>query len=316
MPRAFTMAGLLLAVLAVSVSVAPAGPPRADDEQAIRRAGQAFVETYGAKDAKRLAALFTADAEIVDDHANSAQGQQAIEQVFAGIFRAHPKSKIEVKLRSIRFVDASVAMEDGTSRVTGELGQTLERNRYTVVYVKQDGTWRMASARDLPAAESSASEELAELAWLIGDWVDEGQSAVIATSYRWSDNHDFILSEFSVHVAGRRAMTGSQRIGWDPLTKKIRCWVFDSEGGFAEGAWTRQGNQWIAKMAGVTRDGKPASSTNITARVAKDRLTWQSRDRAVGDQVLPDIEKISVVRKPPEPRRVPHANQPSTGGSR
>jgi hypothetical protein len=31
-------------------------------------------------------------------------------------------------------------------------------------------------------------------------------------------------------------------------------------------------------------------------------MTWQSRDRIVGDEVLPDTEEIHVVRKPPQPK--------------
>jgi hypothetical protein len=96
-------------------------------------------------------------------------------------------------------------------------------------------------------------------------------------------------------------MTGSQRFGWDPLTKQIRCWVFDSQGGFAEGAWTREGNRWIVKMSGVTREGKPASSTNITTMSSKDRMTWQSRDRLIGGDRMPDVEELPIVRKPPKP---------------
>ena len=60
------------------------------------------------------------------------------------------------------------------------------------------------------------------------------------TSYRWTDNHRFILGQFTVQIGGKPAMTGSQRIGWDPLKKTIRSWVFDSEGGFAEGLWSRE----------------------------------------------------------------------------
>jgi hypothetical protein len=96
-------------------------------------------------------------------------------------------------------------------------------------------------------------------------------------------------------------MSGTQRIGWDPLAGKIRSWVFDTEGGFGEAIWTRKGNQWIVKRTGVTRDGKFASSTNILTSVGKDRMTWQSHDRIVGGDVMPDIEETPIVRKPPPP---------------
>ena len=77
---------------------------------------------------------------------------------------------------------------------------------------------------------------------------------------------------------GRPAMTGSQRIGWDPLAKKIHSWVFDSEGGLAEGVWTRDGNRWIVKLSGVTRDGKPAPllSTDTWAVIEKNKEVLDS----------------------------------------
>jgi hypothetical protein len=69
----------------------------------------------------------------------------------------------------------------------------------------------------------------------------------------------------------------------------------------AEGIWTRNGNQWLVKLSGVTGDGKPSSSTNVLTRATKDRMTWQSRDRVIGDDLMPNIEEISIVRKPPKP---------------
>ena len=54
---------------------------------------------------------------------------------------------------------------------------------------------------------------------------------------------------------GEAAMQGEQRIGWDPAAKKIKSWVFHSDGGFAEGYWTRQDNRWIIRSSGTARDG-------------------------------------------------------------
>ena len=212
-----------------------------------------------------------------------------------------PRGKIEISIKSIRFVTPVIAIEDGTSTVTHEANEPPERDRYMVIHVKQDGKWIMASARDLADEESSGQDQLQQLAWLIGDWVDESPDAMVVTSYRWTDNHQFILGDFTVQIGGNPAMTGSQRFGWDPLAKQIRCWVFDSQGGFAEGTWMREGNRWIVKMNGVTREGKPASSTNITTMLSKDRMTWQSRDRLIGGEKMPDIEEVPIVHKPPKP---------------
>ena len=125
---------------------------------------------------------------------------------------------------------------------------------------------------------------------------------LVITSYQWSDNRRFILSEFKVQIGGRPAMTGTQRIGWDPHARQLRSWTFDSEGGFAEGVWSRNGKQWIVKSTGVTRDGKTASATNVRTRVTKDRMTWQSRDRVIGGEVMPNVEELPIVRRTPQPK--------------
>ena len=145
-------------------------------------------------------------------------------------------------------------------------------------------------------------EQLAELQWLIGDWVDESPDALVMTSYRWTDNHCYILNDFKVQTGGRPMMTGTERIAWYPLAKTIRSWVFDSEGGFGEGIWTPEGNHWIVKRTGVTRDGKIASSTTVITQVSKDHMTWESRDRIVGGEKTPDIGPVKVTRKAPTPK--------------
>jgi hypothetical protein len=197
-----------------------------------------------------------------------------------------------------------LAIEVGTSIVSHDPDQPAEHTRYEVVHVKQAGVWQMASARDLPDDEASAQEQLNQLHWLIGDWVDEDPDALVRTSYRWSVNHHFILCDFTVNLSGELAMTGKQRIGWDPLAKTIRSWAFDSEGGFTGGIWSREGNQWIIKTTGVTNDGKSASATNYLTRLHKHHLTWESRDRLVGGEKTADVGPITIVRQPPAPGAV------------
>jgi uncharacterized protein (TIGR02246 family) len=322
MVKKLMIPGLVVVVVAAALAAAqePAGsegqaakPPAAGqatsgnawqpaEEQAIRAAVQTFAKAYDAHDAKAVAALFAPDAEAIDNEGTAVQGREAIEQVYTRIFKENPKTRIEVAVSSIRFMSPTVAIEDGASTVTHAANEPPERSRYTVLHAKREGKWQMASARDLSDGPSSAEEQLRQLAWMIGDWVDESPESLIVTSYRWADNHCYILGEFTIRIAGRPAMTGSQRIGWDPLAKKLRSWVFDSQGSFGEATWTRDGSRWIAKSIGVTREGKPASATNVTTQIGKDRMTWESRDRVVGGQVATNIEPVTVVRKPPRPK--------------
>ena len=58
-------------------------------------------------------------------------------------------------------------------------------------------------------------------------------------------------------------LEGTQVIGWDPAAGTIRSWMFDSDGGFGEGTWSKKDNSWIVKFNQVLPDGRKASATNI-----------------------------------------------------
>jgi uncharacterized protein (TIGR02246 family) len=288
-----------------TAAILPAtSPAHQQDDQAIRLAAEEFSKAYNAGDARAIAQLFVAQGEIVDEEGQATQGRKAIEQVFTETFKEHPKTHIDLAVGSIRFIGADMAIEEGVSNVTHGPDEPVQHSPYTVIYSRQDGKWLTASARDLRDESPSPEQQLKQLQWMIGEWVDESPEALVMTSYRWSDNRCFILGEFKVQIAGHPVMTGTHRIGWDPVAKHIRSWVFDSEGGFGEGIWTAEGDQWIAKMTGVTRDGKIASATNVTTRVSKHRMTWQSRDRIIGGEKTPDIEAIPITRQPPAPNHL------------
>ncbi len=157
MRQTLTLAGVLVvAVMAIPATAQQKSEPDrpagvlAEDEQAIRLAAASFVEAYNAGDAKAVAALFMERGEIVNEEGESVQGRAGIERTFAEIFQTHPKSQIKVTVQSVRFVSPTLAMEDGTSTVTHPSGERTEHNRYTLVHVKEEGRWRLASARDLP----------------------------------------------------------------------------------------------------------------------------------------------------------------------
>jgi hypothetical protein len=157
----------------------------------------------------------------------------------------------------------------------------------------------MGFLRETEETELTNAERLKPLEWLIGDWIDESPDSVVLTSCKWSDNRNFLLSDINIRVQGSNAMHLTQRIGWDPLTKQIKSWLFDSEGGYGESFWTRDGDRWLVKATAVRRDGTTASMTNTYTPTGKDSYTWQTTDRVVAGAALPPIE-IKVVRKPPE----------------
>jgi uncharacterized protein (TIGR02246 family) len=274
----------------------------AADEKAIRANVAQFVKAFNAGDAKAVAALFTPDGQIEDKDGHVHTGREAIAKTFAQLFKELPDKNIEVFVESIRFLGPDLAIEVGSTKETPSPIDPPEYERYTALHVKRDGKWQMALARDEEGPGASGHEQLQPLAWLIGEWVDDGGSAVVYSTCRWSLDGHFLLQEFDLQLNGREAMKVSQRIGWDPLAKRIRSWVFDSEGGFGESIWSPDGNNWIIKASAVRPDGTTASATNFLTPTGKDGYIWRSTDRIVAEQPQKPVE-VKVVRKPPEVKK-------------
>jgi uncharacterized protein (TIGR02246 family) len=271
------------------------------DESVVRGNIEAFVRAFNAGDAKAMSDLFAPNAQIVDDEGKTTLGREAIEKVFAAIIAEKPRPQMAVDIESIRFIGDALAIETGISKVTRAATEPADVDHYTAVHIKtRDGRWLMGFVRDTPGTELTNYERLKPLEWLIGDWIDEGRESIVLTSYTWAPNTNIILGENKVRMQGRDAMDISQRIGWDPLTKRIKSWQFDTEGGHGESVWTHAGDHWVTKVTGVRRDGVPSSSTNLITPTSKESYTWRSTDHVVGTQLVPSTE-VKIVRKPPEP---------------
>lgn len=274
----------------------------AADETAIRETGATFAIAYDQADAKAAAAHFTPDAEYVDEQGNIFQGRQAIEDLLAAFFTENPGSQLELTIDTIRFVSPGVAVEDGTTTVVRPAGGPSDHSRYTALHVKTNGKWLTASSREhAPKDRRQHTAQLQQLDWLLGDWVDEGDDSIVDFSCKEVDSGNYLLREFTVKIAGQAAMSGSQRIGWDPVSGKLRAWTFDSEGGYGEGTWHRNGDGWVLKSTGVTADGQPAASTSLFTMVSGHAMTWQAIDREIAGVHMPDTDEYILVRAPPSP---------------
>ncbi len=287
-------------VSAASASAAEGKPADANaDEQAIRQQSQRMVEAYNGGQAKAVAAAFLPEGEAVDDEGNVYQGQEQLEQVFTKFFEAFPGAKMTLSLDSVRVLGPGLAVEDGTRKVVTQDGTGKAATRYTLLHVKRDGQWRIASAREFKADEEPTPHELLlPLAWLVGDWVDENAESVVMMSCRWSEDKNFLLMEYTAKIQGRSAMKTSQRIGWDPLHQRVRSWAFDSDGGYGDAHWTAIDTGWVLKSSAVLPDGQTGSATLFIEPVDKDKFVMRGFDRIAGDQTNDDYE-VTIVRRPP-----------------
>jgi uncharacterized protein (TIGR02246 family) len=277
------------------------GAGEGEDLSAIRAVAKSFLDAYRAKDAAALGALFTDNAEIVDDEGEVTRGRPAIVDRFAGLFAANEGGTLEAAVDSIRLLSPAAAIEEGTATVSGDEGKKPETSRYSVLYVKQDGRWLHAHIQDQTPSEVSAHDRLKDLEWMLGEWLNESDDELVSTTCSWSDNGSFLIRSFDVKIEGKVALSGTQRIGWDALRKQFRTWVFDDEGGFAEGLVSRDDERWIIKSTGVRADGRPVTATSVFTPLDRDRIGWQTVERTVGGVALPGFDQYILVRKPPRP---------------
>jgi uncharacterized protein (TIGR02246 family) len=275
---------------------------QAEDEATIRANAEAYVAAYNKHDAKAVAAMWSPDAVYMDPSTGEAAvGQEEIEKVFAGILAELGEAKLEVEVNSVDFVSPNVAIESGTARIVRPDSEPEESN-YSAVNVKRDGKWLLdrVSEEEPPSPPPSSYGQLKELEWMIGSWIDQDEGATIQTDCEWTKNQNFINRSFVVVVGDQVDLAGMQIIGWDPAAKQIRSWIFDSDGGFAEGKWTRKGDRWLIQQKGTLPDGSKSSAVNVITRVDDDSFTWQSVQREVNGDILPNVDEVLVVRKPSE----------------
>lgn len=284
---------LLLAPVSTSFTLGQEDPGVAE----IRKATEKLTSAFGAGKSDELAAMFLVNGELIDEEGTVYQGQKEIKELAAAFFEKFPGTQVRNEIDSIRIV-GPVAIQEG-KRVTTAKDGTTSTVRYIGVLSKTDQGWRIASLRDFSdEALPTPGEFLKPLAWLVGDWINEGADARVKIAYRWSEDKNFILGDILVTKNDQIVMKSSQRIGWDALHGSARSWTFDSDGGFAEAMWTQVEDTWIVRSSATMPDGQTGSAMLKIVNEGKGRYVMTGTNRIIGN-VLDDDYQITVVKQPP-----------------
>ncbi len=151
---------------------------------------------------------------------------------------------------------------------------------------------------DTKAAQHSGHfENLKELSWLIGDWVDEDEAVDLQLSYQWDKSKNFLIEHFKMEISKGQQFEGFQIIGWDPSQNKIRSWIFDTDGGFGESNWFNKNDTWYTRTVFTLDDGRRATAIHIYKQLDDNTYTFSSENREIGGIFLPNLGPFKVVRK-------------------
>jgi uncharacterized protein (TIGR02246 family) len=268
------------------------------NEAEIRKMVASYVQAFNRHDAKALAEQWSPDAVYLNRiTGEEVVGRSGIAVQFASLFKSQPELKLDVSVKSIQFVSPNVAVEHGTTKLLAPNAEPEEVD-YAAVYVKRDGKWLLDRVTD-EAEESIPSnyQHLKDLEWMVGEWTSAADGADVELDCNWTKNQNFLTRAFKISIDNDISTSGMQVIGWDPISKTIRSWTFDSNGAFAEATWEQKSGRWFLRNRGTLPDGRTATMTNVMKPIDANAFTWQTVERTAGDELLPNIDEIKIVRR-------------------
>jgi uncharacterized protein (TIGR02246 family) len=277
----------------------PKSPPDGEDARKADRAEiqaqtERFLRAFESGDAERVASFWTADGELIGDDGSVYRGRAAIEKAYRELFGTKAKRQADIQRESLRFPSQDTAIEEGRFKVRVDKGEPTT-SRFSILHVREGGKWLMAVVREWPAESVS----LRDLEWLIGSWVARRDDGEVQTTYEWMWNQSFIRVQFTIRQKDR-TLTGFQMIGLDAVSGILHSWTFESEGGFGEATWSRDGKKWVLDSAGRLADGSILAATIILTPLDPDSFTWQAVKRSVDGEEEEDLPPVKVTRVKPK----------------
>jgi uncharacterized protein (TIGR02246 family) len=273
------------------------GPNRDADKQAIDKLTKELVQAFIDRNATAIAAHWTAEGEFIRNDGEPIRGRAGIEKGYADFFKtlkANPR--VEVQVDGLHFPSRDTAVSDVTLRVKNDEGEIVASSWRNTFLVREDGQWKVAMNREWDR-DIGLDVGLSELGWLIGTWKAATKDRDVTLNYEWDENKVFIRGKYAVKEGGKVVEAGTQWIGKDNAEGVVRSWVFQSDGGFGGGIWTREGKKWTVDVYGVMADGKELTANSIYIHVDANTFTWQAVGQALNGTSLGDTQPLKVTKQ-------------------
>jgi uncharacterized protein (TIGR02246 family) len=295
-----SLVGILLLLPGASRAQQSTDP--ADATSSIRQMFSQYVEAFNAGDVDALATHWTADAVWTGgDTGERVVGRDAIMADFATLFGDSAGTRLSSSVTDIRQLTPDVAELAGLSIVTMPYNEPTE-SRFSATLVKQDGKWLMSSVREAsPPVPETPYQRLRDLEFLVGEWADDTDDALVRTSVRWGANDSFLIRSYTVDRGDDEPSQGTQVIGWDPLQGHVVSWNFESDGSFGMATWSRDGADWVVRLRQTFSDGGTASATQILTPIDDNTLSVEMVGQEIDGEAVPSSDPVRVVRVDAEP---------------
>ncbi len=272
------------------------------NETAVRKMLAEYVNVFNQKEAAKVGQFWTEDGTHTDrETGERTEGREAIQSDITEVMKEQSGVKLSATIERLKFITPDVVSVEGETTVVMSDAEPII-SAYTAIVVHQGDNWLFDSIEEMPLPQpASSTAALKELEWLIGEWVDDSDDVKVSTTFRWTANQAFLLRSFNVETNDGVAMTGTQIIGWDPVSQLIRSWSFNSDGSFGESTWNRNGNSWLSKSINTLASGETASGTYVMERMDDDAFTIQLVGHEIDGQPQPTGTAARIVRVVAQP---------------
>ena len=272
---------------------------KAEASNAIASQIESYVAAFNTHDAKKLVSHWSPRGVHSNQSTGKIEvGREALEKHYDELFQAVDNLKLEVTNEEIEFISPSVAIGHGMAAVTQTGTDKIERTEYSAVFVFRDDRWHIDRISDnLVISQNSHHDQLEQLQPLLGVWVHETDGTTIEFECKWTKDNNHISRAYRVIEDNNVEQTGLQIVGWDPKNKNIRSWLFDSEGGYAEGIWQKKNDNWLITTAGILPDGGTGTAVHIVRPIDENQFAFQKTKQVIDGVNVPDSDEIIVNRQ-------------------
>lgn len=258
-----------------------------------------FAEAFNQADATAVAAFWSEEGAWSDPATDTRiEGREALESSYREFFEANPGARLQLRVESVRVVSDELAIEEGEATIVLP-GEIPSISAYTVIHRREGEDWLMEHVVEsqLPVAAIHPAG-LEEIAWMEGEWVDQTETSAIHYENAWVAGGHYLRRQFTVYLEDIADLSGVEVVGWDPVEKQIRSWVFDSQGGFAELFWRKGETEgvWVKTVRATLADGEQSSAVHVMTKRDDDTYTFKSVARQRNGQPLPNIDEVTVTR--------------------
>lgn len=252
-----------------------------------------YVNAYNEHNPEKLASFWAPNATYSNLNTREMlQGMDEITTYFKD--QLTPDSKLNINIKDIIFTNDNTAVEKGTATVNSH-DNIEKKSAFLAEWNFVNGSWKLQKVLEIENERPpSHYEQLKNLDWLIGKWKGNNEYADFSLNIDWDENRNFLFQNFILTVLGQKNLEAKQIIGWDPAKKQIRSWIFDTDGGFGEGFWNNEGDNWYIGMSYTLPDGRKASATHIYKKINHNTFTFASVDRDINGKILPDVKPFTL----------------------